>query len=600
MGRAFSDILTWELMGAPGFDVIPPSRFHSFDRTLGVRTISAPGISSERSQGLAAGASEIVYGQYAVLAGKLQAQLTIEDVRTGKMTKVISVSAPAGDVLTAATGLARQISPRVAPYETQSLEALHAYIVGTESPDPSASETALNLAIAADPNFGPPYRVLAQTRAALRDRAGAMAVLERAAARGNSISPIERARMADMAAELANDRAGRQRALEQVVKLEPGDSASWRNLAEIAHGRHEYQIAFRAIEKAATLEPENVMVLNTLGYYAIDAGDLAAGMAALQRYQALRPAEANPLDSMGDISFVTGHLADAERLFLAAHKKDPNFLADADLMKAAMARLFQADLAGAQALAKQYLEARQAAKDPGLPYREAEWKWISGQRREGYQQLETFAASAQAGQFRELASRANAELTIWNLVLGDRAAAAKTAQQAMALSGPASIGSAVVAAFLTQPPATAAEWKARAQQRFAGDQLTQVRALASAYALLLNSDFAEAQAILKQMYDNGIPLADEGLPYALAWTYLETGNTQEAKPLLRPNPSPNANGPGPFASFFFPRLFFLRGELAEKAGKRDEARNQYELFLKLSGKDPLIWGEEKKAAAAVR
>ena len=600
MGRAFSDILTWELMGAPGLDVIPPSRFHSLDRTLGLRTISAPGISSEHSQALAAGASEIAYGEYTVRAGRLEARVTIEDVRTGQMTKVVSASAPSGDVLAAATEVAKQISARVAPYETRSLEALRAYITGTETPDPAASETALNLAIAADPDFGPPYRVLAQMHAAQHDRSGAMAVLERAAARGNSISPIERARMADMAAELANDRAGRQRALEQIVKLEPGDSASWRALADIAHSRHDYQLAFRALEKASELEPENVLVLNTLGYYAVDAGDLAAGMAALQRYQALRPAEANPLDSMGDISLATGHLADAERLYLAAHKKDSNFLADADMMKAAMVRLYQGDLPGAQELAKQYLEARQAAKDPGTAYRSAEWLWISGQRREGMHQLESFAAGVQTGQFRELASRANAELTVWNLVLGDRAAAAKTAQQAMALSGPTSIGAAVLAAFLAQPPATAAEWKARAQQRFAAEQLAPVRNLASVYSLLLNSDFAEAQAMLKQMYDSGTSLADEGLPYVLAWTYLETGNTGEAAALLRPNPAPNANGPGPFAVFFFPRLFYLRGELAEKAGNRDDAHKNYELFLKLSGKDPLIWGEEKKAAAAVR
>ena len=49
-----------------------------------------------------------------------------------------------------------------------------------------------------------------------------------------------------------------------------------------------------------------------------------------------------------------------------------------------------------------------------------------------------------------------------------------------------------------------------------------------------------------------------------------------------------------------PRLFYLRGLLAEKEGRRDAARGEYQKFLKLSGPDPLIWGEEKKAQEAVR
>jgi hypothetical protein len=53
----------------------------------------------------------------------------------------------------------------------------------------------------------------------------------------------------------------------------------------------------------------------------------------------------------------------------------------------------------------------------------------------------------------------------------------------------------------------------------------------------------------------------------------------------------------PFASFFFPRIYYLRGLAAEKSGRPDAARSDYALFLKLSGSTPLMWGEEKKAAA---
>ena len=599
MGRAFSDILAAELTGAPGLDPIPASRFHNFDRSLGVRTISSPGISSERSLALAAGASEIGYGQYTFRGGKLEAQLTLEDVSTGRMTKVVSAAAPAGDVLGAANSLARQIATKTAPFGTRNPQALRALITGTESKDPAAIEMALNLAITADPDFAEPYRVLAQFRAAQRDRAGALTILERAEARGNSIPELERARMAVLAAEVRNDLAARQKALADLVKLEPGDSTAWRALGELADSRHDDGLAMRAGQKAAELEPQDVVVQNALGYYAAKAGNLEVAMGALRRYQTLRPKESNPLDSMGDANLITGHLGEAESFYLMAQKQDRSLVNDADLLKAATAHLYSGDTTGADALARQYLEARSGAKDPLTPYRQAEWLWTSGHRKEACGQLEAFAAGVQGGPLRELASRANAELTIWKLVLGDRTAAANTARQAMALAGPASVGVAVVAQFLTQPPASPTEWAARAEQRFAGDALAGIRDLALSYALVLNRHFPAAQLLLRQMYDSGTP-ADEGLPYLLAWAYLETDHAKESESLIRANPVPNAAGPGPFATFYLPRLFYLRGVAASRDGRREEARSQFQLFLKLSGNDALVWGEEKKAQAALQ
>jgi Tfp pilus assembly protein PilF len=600
MGRAFSDILATELGGAQGIYPIPAIRFHNLDRLLGVRTVSAPGISSERAQALAAGAQEIGYGQYTFRAGRVEAQLTLEDARTGKMTKVVSANASATDVLAAATDVARQIATPIAPYGTRNPQSLRAFITGTETSDPAAMEVALNLAITADPDFGPPYRVLARVRAGERDRAGALAILERAQARGQSIPELERASMAELAAELRNDRAARQKALAALVKLDPGDSASWRALGEVANGRHEYPIAEAALQKASELEPQEIGVLNSLGYYAASAGDLRTGMAALQRYRALRPNDANPLDSMGDINLITGHLAEAENFYLQAQKKDRNLFSDADLLKAAVSRLFRGDTAGADALAKQYFAARSEAKDPLVLYRQAEWLWSTGQRRAACRQLETFAAGAQGGPLREVASRANAELTIWNLVLGDRAAAASTGQQAMALAGPGSVAVAAVAQFSTEPPASPAEWAARAEKKFSGEALTGIRDLALSSALLLNGHFQAAQPLLKQMYDSGALAPDEGLPYWLAWTYLETGHTKEAETLIRWNPVPNVAGAGPFAPFYMPRLFYLRAVAAASEGKREDARSHYQLFLKLSGNDPMVWGEERKAQDAVR
>ena len=70
--------------------------------------------------GVLAGAHHIGYGEYTVAGGRLEARLTLEDARRGKMTKVIASSAPDGDVLSAATDLARQMASRISPYGTRN------------------------------------------------------------------------------------------------------------------------------------------------------------------------------------------------------------------------------------------------------------------------------------------------------------------------------------------------------------------------------------------------------------------------------------------------------------------------------------------------
>ena len=605
MGRAFSEVITSELRGSPDIHSLPATLFHGFDRELGVRPVTAPGISSEFTQALLAGAHDIGYGEYTIRGGRLEARLTLEDAANGKVAKVISASAPEGDVLGAATDLARQMAAKVSPYGTRNSQALRAYVAGTETREPAAAEVALNVAITADPDFAAPYESLAQFRMQRADRSGALAILEQAEARGRSIPEVQGAHLKVLAAELRGERAGLQNALASLLKLDPGDSTSWHALGELALNAHQYRQAMQALERATELEPGDGGALNLLGYAAAYAGELETGMAALRRYQSQRPNDANPLDSMGDINLATGHLPVAESFYLQAQKRDRNFLGDGDLLKAAVARLMSGDVTGADGLAKQYLDARTEAKDPVVSYRQAEWSWISGRRKAAYAQLALFAAGAQNGALREVASRANAELAIWSLMLGDRPAAVNTARQALALVGPSSVAMAVMADFLTQPPASPQEWAVRAEQKFSGGGQAPIKDLALACALLFNRQFQPAQVLLQQMWDKGTPAADEGLPVLLAWADLESGHgetdhTKDAAALLRFNPALNATGLGPFTPFYLPRLLYLRGLAAEKAGKRDEARNNYGLFVKLSGPDPLIWGEEQRAQAASR
>ena len=580
MGRAFSEIVTSELAAAPGIYAIPSTRIHSYERAMGVRPVSAPGISAERGLALVAGANRLGYGEYSVSHGKLLARLTIADPQTGKMTAVLTAEAPQNDVIAAAAALARQIWAAAPPYRSSHLPALKNYVAALEGSDPATVSGNLEQAIAADPDFAPAYRLLAQIKAQSQDAVGASAVIARALS--TDLRPLERARLEVAGAELRGDRADRLRALDLVSKLTPSDPTVWKALAEVQSNAHAYPEAVNDYNRSLAIEPQDSNSLNLLGYACAYAGDLPTAMAALRRYQALRPADANPFDSMGDVNLISGHFAEAEALYLQAARKTPHFELDSSLFKAAIARLMSGDVAGADGLARQYLDARAAEKDPALGYRNAEWLWVSGRRKEAAVQMEAFARAVPSGPERELASRAYSILAIWKLTTGDRAGAELEVRQAATDAGPASAEAVALARFLTGPPASPAEWAARAGQAFSGPARTPIGDLALPYALLLAKQFQPASEALRRVYDTGEVADPQGaLPVLLAWTYLETGRDKEAAPLLRWNPIPAA-GTGPLYSFCFPRIFYLRALAASRAGQKDAAAANLQLFRKLS------------------
>ena len=117
-----------------------------------------------------------------------------------------------------------------------------------------------------------------------------------------------------------------------------------------------------------------------------------------------------------------------------------------------------------------------------------------------------------------------------------------------------------------------------------------------AYALLADKEFADAASVLERLHSYSPPNASESFAVLLAWAYLETGKPKEAAALLRFNPLPSAGGVQELSVLDFPRLLYLRGRVAALAGNPQQAESYYKLFLKLSGDEPLEWGEEEAAA----
>jgi tetratricopeptide (TPR) repeat protein len=579
MGRAFSEVILGELRAAPDLYIVSPGQIRVMDARLGPRPVSTPGVSAEQPAAVAAGADRIGYGSYWISNGRLVARLVLQDTARTKDTLVLST--PAGDLLGAANALARQISGRAGRYATSNLEAIRAYSAALEAHDPSIAEAQAGLAIAADPDFGPPYLILAQVKSA-QDRAGALALLDRALAR-SGIQPADRAHLEIAAATLRNDSASIERGFAALSKAEPGDPDNWKSLGESAYARRDFRQAMSAWQRAVAIEPEDVNSLNLLAYSAAYAGDLNTATAALRRYASLRPRDTNALDSMGDVYVIAGRLKEAEDSYVRAAKQDANFYNGADWYKAAMARLMTGDVAGADGLAAEFVKARSAAKDPTVPVFQAEWQWISGRRKAAYSALEQFAHASEKAQAREAASRAYAQLAVWSLMLGDRAAAEQMSGKAMATAVPASALEALVARFLAQPPAPAAEWQARAERLVPNPNQQSIRDTVLAYALLLSREYAPAVPALQRLYGSAAGTTSEGLPMLLAWAYLESGRANDAAPLLQFYPSPQITGPGVFTGLYFPRMFELRARVAEMRGDTASAQADRKTLAALGG-----------------
>ena len=566
MGRAFPEILSDELRGSPQRYILDWRALHSFDTSLGKRP-NAPGVSAERTAALVAGANEIVYGEFSVIAGVLRATATEESLATHKMVQVASASGPAANgIFPVADALARQLG-ETHPSGTRNTQALSDLVAGLESPDPAAAFQNFTHAAAADPDFGHAYVLALNAAVALRDRAAVDQIVQQARLHQARFPALDRAEWQLDEAGLRGDFPAQLAARRELAHLDPADPNRHRALAETLMSQRDYDAAIVEFRRALSIRPEDVQSLNLMGYAAAYSGDLPTATRVLRGYEQLRPREPNPLDSLGDVHFILGHFTEAEQFYLAAQAKAPAFLNGGEVLKAAQARLMTGDVAGATSLFNRYLATRQAAHDPYAAFHAATWSWHIGARREALAALERIAADAPP---RDVACRADALAAIWLLNLGNRPAAAEHARKAVAELVPADAPMVALVAYLSQPDTTPLPAQ------------SPLKDYARAYALLLAGQFQPAIGPLQQLYRVPTAEPDDGLSVLLAWAYEETGDWTHAEPLLRLTPLPQASGLPMFSALYFPRLFQLRGAALEHEGHREEAARYYQMFRTLS------------------
>ncbi len=520
-GRAIGESLPAALAGALDGPVLGASALTRPRQSLGPRPASAPGISSERSEALVAGANRVITGYIARAAGQVRITATEEDVSTGKTLRFLT--AAAASPMAATDRLAHEFSPHAGNLPTSNPEAWRAWAIALESP-PAESEDLLRRALQFDPDLGPAWVTLASLNLARGNRTATGDAIEQA--RHHKLDDFSRANLDLAQADLGEDRSARIAATRRVSSLSPADTLLLRSLAEAEIAAGQFAAAVSDWQKVTATFPNEPSAWNSLGYARSYAGDYTEALAALREYERLRPKDANPSDSIGDVNYVFGKFGEAAASYLDAYKKQPEFLQYGDLYKAAWAKFSAGDKPGADSLFSQFRTQRLKAKASGdaIELLAGDWLYRTGRESEAVEALRKFAAETESAPLR---MDAYAQLAIWDLLRGDRAQAEKDA----AAVGPKVTNPAVfMSQFAAQPSAPAAEWESRAQ-RLIPPSMTALRELAIGYALVLDGKREAALPVWEQLVNTSA-----ATDFFVRAVYTRLQGKKEEQPLL-PNPA---------------------------------------------------------------
>ena len=577
MSRLTAEIIAEELTGSPSI------------HPMGVE---------EQRDAAAFRATQVLRGYFTVTGDRIEVRAHLEDTGRRKIVKTLLAEGPAASsILPLADSLARQLSAQVRPFGSEDPEAIRAYASAFVTSAASDREAALERVLAADPGFGQAHVAWARFVLSRGDRDGARDAVENALDRAGRIDEINQARLNVILASLDDDLSSLAAALEKLARLTPADSDLAERTGRTIMSRHRYSEAATWLRKAAVNDPARPARWNTLAYAQAYARNLEGACESLRRYREAEPENPNALDSLGEVHFHLGRFAEAERFFLETHRMSPAFQGGVALVKAARARLMTGEIPGAEALFRQYAELRAPEPDPSLDYRTARWRYWTGRRRQAMADLDQLARREDLPP--DVASSAYAQLSVWALGTGQAPLARQYAAEALSaadtLTARARAG---LCQFMSKPPVSAAEWERRARRAFPDASQTGVRKQALAYALLFSKHFAEAGAILRELYEQAAPFTRGEIQVLLGWTLIESGQLEEARELLAVYPVLEPGGESLFYSLVFPRALYLRGVLAQASGDEQAAAN-YRLFLHCSGEAPATFGEEDKARRAL-
>lgn len=329
-------------------------------------------------------ANRFVHGYFTRTADNLRLTVEVEDSTSHKMVETERIDGP---VLPSITALAKRLDPKAAPFSTANEAAIEAWGRGEY-------EKAVTL----DPTFGDAWLAWIESLARAGNTAEAIAVAGRAMDHPVK-SEVDGLRIALTRATLQKDSHAEHEALLKLT-ARVADPRLLANLGAIELQAREFALAEGDYKKILAIEPDNAETLNLLGYTYGYQGKIADAGTTFAQYGKFPGQEPNSYDSLGEMYFMNGQFAAAEKAFLRAHDLNAALANGGDLRKAAYAHWLAGDLPGADKLFDRYLDFRTRLHDPTIERQHAAWEFSTGRKDQAIARLEKYPYPQSAVQLR--------------------------------------------------------------------------------------------------------------------------------------------------------------------------------------------------------
>ena len=515
-------------------------------------------------------ASEFLHTYLVKHAANLELHAAVESATSHRTIDEYVESGPLSEgPLPLVDNLARRFFASARRWPAVNPGVLEDFAGALQQASPDARSHAIQGVLGAVPGFAPAAILQAQTLLALGDASGAARTATDALTHASNLDEVARARLEYLAvSDVANRRVQIEK-LRAASQLMPAHGDLLRILGQLQFFDRDFSASAASFESAARIDPADPSAWNLLGYSRAFAGDLKGARAALESYsRLLSPGDPNALDSLGEASFFLGDFASAERDFIAAHERKPDAANGGELLKAAAARYFAGDLAGADGRFSRFAAYRKSHGDALLFVEQAQWDYICGRRDKAIDSL-----SGLGNVTDDARAYATVQLSIWKRASGDIPAAVRLASDAARSSHSHPIASlATIARVFAQPPAQVSLH-------------TLPAALQTAIAdnLFLSGRCDQAAPILRALLTAANPSSDGQVRTLLAACDVQAGQWDEARDLTRANPLPFKAGDVVLDWIAFPRWFEVKAAVLAHDGKAGRAAAQRRLFTEYRG-----------------